>query len=49
MKYVNYTLTLDVQHFFFSEMDIDEDTWRKTYKKDLKNTWKLINCKGDCN
>ena len=38
-----------IQHFFFSEMDMDEDTWRKTYKKDLKNTWKLINCKGDCN
>lgn len=37
-----------IQHFFFSEMDIDEDTWRKTYKKDLHNNWKLINCRGEC-
>ena len=38
-----------IQHFFFSDLDINADTWRKTYKKDLKNTWKLINCEGDCN
>ena len=37
-----------IKHFFFSDMDIDEDTWRKTYKKDLNNNWKLINCKGNC-
>ena len=37
-----------IQHFFLSDMDIDRDTWRKTYKKDLHNNWKLINCKGDC-
>lgn len=38
-----------IKHFFFSDMDIDEDTWRKTYKKDKINNWKLVNCEGDCN
>ena len=34
------------KHYSFSDMDIDEDTWRKTYKN--INNWKLISCKGVC-
>lgn len=37
-----------IQHFYLWEMDIDRDTWRKTYKKDLYNNWKLVSCDGDC-
>jgi len=37
------------RNFFIPDLDVDEEVWRKTYKKDLNNNWKLINCKGDCN
>jgi len=34
------------KHYAFSDMDMDEDTWIKTYKN--INNWKLISCKGEC-
>ena len=34
------------QNYFYS--GLFREFWSKTYKKDLNDNWKLINCEGDC-